>query len=404
MRGHIQKRGKNSWRICISLGKGPDGKYKYYYETVRGDKARAEKRQAELLLELQAGELQRVERMTVKQLLNRWMSDYVEANKTPNTIDFYRGNAAYIEKYLGHVEVQKLHSMAIQRMYATLLKEGGKDGQGLSPTTVGHVHSTLSACLNYGKTHGVLRSNPCESVSPPKPADYVPTIWTAEEMVRVLDVCHTERYGIYVVLVLYTGLRINEALALRWANVDLKRRKIAVVEAIKKFPRGKPPIVGKPKSKRGMRVVSFSADLAKALKEHKARQARERLAAGSAYENNDLVIATPTGGYVRPENIRNRTLRRLEKRAGVPRIELKNLRHVHATRLLEAGVHPKKVQERLGHADSSITMEIYSWVLPDTQDGTADAFDRIVTQQRARQVEDDYCQIIAERPHELGRP
>ena len=107
-----------------------------------------------------------------------------------------------------------------------------------------------------------------------------------------------------------------------------------------------------------------------------------------------MVIATATGGYVRPENIRNRTLRRLEEKADVPRIELKNLRHVHATRLLEAGEHPKKVQERLGHSDISITMEIYSWVLPGTQEGTAEAFDEVVSRQRTSSREDDYSPII----------
>ena len=272
MRGHIQKRGKTSYRISISLGKGPDGKYRYYRETVRGNKENAERRLAELLLKYSTEDLAHVGDLTVDQLLDRWLEDLVKTNMEPNTYDFYSTTADYIRPELGHCEARKLHSLTIQTFYSKLQRKGGKDKSGLSPTTVRHVHSTLSACLNYGKQHGIILSNPCEKATPPEPADYVPVVWTAEEMVRVLDVCDTEQYGIYVMLVLYTGLRINEALALRWKNVDLKRRVIHVVEAIKGFPVGKQPIIGRPKTKAGIRQVPFSPVLAEALGPSKPRE------------------------------------------------------------------------------------------------------------------------------------
>lgn len=200
-------------------------------------------------------------------------------------------------------------------------------------------------------------------------------MWDAEQVKRVLAAADEMRYGIYAKLILYTGLRANEALALRWSNVDLDKRVITVAEAVKDRPGGKPTVVGQPKTASGIRTVPFSPVLAEALRGHRLAQRKERLARGALYTDRDLVVATDTGNHVRVDNLRQRLMPRLAELADVPYIPPRNLRHTHATLLLAAGVHPKVVQERLGHSTVSITMDTYSSVLPSIQLAAVSAMD-----------------------------
>jgi integrase len=275
--------------------------------------------------------------------------------------------------------VQKLQSITIQQLLAQLLKKGGEDEQGLSPSTVAHVHSTLSACFSYGVKHGLLKNNPCQAVTPPRVPKKTPKVWDAEQTKRVLAVADDIHYGIYAQLVLYTGLRVNEALALRWSNVDLDKNIITVVDAIKGREKGKAAIIGAPKTDSGLRSIPFSPALNKILRAHRLKQVKKRLAYGALYTDRDLVIATNNGNYVRADNLRSRLLVKLVDLTKVPHIPLRNLRHTHATLLLAAGVHPKIVQERLGHSNVAITMDIYSSVLPNIQAAAVTEMDTLLS-------------------------
>lgn len=304
------------------------------------------------------------------------MEDFVRPNREPHTYQDYANMAKYyLIPHLGDHKTQKLRSLTIQQFYSQLLASGGADGQGLSAVTIGHIHATLSACLSYAVQHGVLKTNPCASVTPPPVPKRAPDVWDAEQVKRVLAAADELRYGIYAKLVLYTGLRANEALALRWANVDLDKHIVTVVEAIKARPKGKDVVTGQPKTTSGIRAVPFSPALADTLRAHRLAQKKERLARGSLYTDRGLVIATDTGNFVRIDNLRQRLMPRLAELADVPYLPPRNLRHTHATLLLAAGVHPKVVQERLGHSSMSITMDIYSSVLPSIQLAAVSAMD-----------------------------
>ena len=134
--------------------------------------------------------------------------------------------------------------------------------------------------------------------------------------------------------------------------------------------------IGSPKRHRSRRPVALSTDATEILRGQRRCQVAERLKAGEAWENLDLVFATEIGSAIQPTNL-GRAFRRIVGRAGVPRIRLHDLRHTHATILLANGTHAKVVSERLGHASSAFTMDVYSHVLPDMQREAADQLDRL---------------------------
>ncbi len=163
------------------------------------------------------------------------------------------------------------------------------------------------------------------------------------------------------VLAITTGLRRGELLGLRWDDIDLERGTLRVGRALVR-ERGH-YVLGQTKTKRGRRLVNLTLRTVSALKNHRKRQLEERVRLSGLYANRGLVFATGTGTHVNPENLVKRSFKPLLKKAGLPEIRFHDLRHTCATLLLGRGVHPKIVQELLGHATIAMTLDTYSHYL-----------------------------------------
>lgn len=159
-----------------------------------------------------------------------------------------------------------------------------------------------------------------------------------------------------------TGMRRSEVLGVRWPNVDLDAGKLAVVDTV--VPVGSKPTLrlGETKSRRSRRVIALDTRTVAILREHKAAQAAERLRAGEAWANLDLVFCNETGEILNPMTF-TRTTKALANDAGVPPLAPHAARHTWATLALSSGVHPKVVQERLGHSSIALTLDRYSHVV-----------------------------------------
>lgn len=169
-------------------------------------------------------------------------------------------------------------------------------------------------------------------------------------------------------------MRRGEALGLRWGDVDFDRKLLRVVRTLITTDvqrKGTPGFAwGTPKTAKGRRTIALDDTAVAALKAHRRRQREERLALGGDYRDEDLVVCEPDGSPVHPKTISYRFTKAV-RAAGLPKIRLHDLRHTHATLALEAGVHPRIVQERLGHATVSITLDTYSHVDLDLQAAAA---------------------------------
>jgi integrase len=166
-------------------------------------------------------------------------------------------------------------------------------------------------------------------------------------------------------------MRQGELLGLRWSDVDFPLGTASIQQTMYRL--GSTILFKEPKTARGRRSVALPAALIAALHEHKERQAEMRRLLGNEYKDHDLVFSQPNGKPLHAHNIVQRDFRRVIQRAGLPRISFHDLRHTHVTHLLRAGVHPKVVQERLGHSTPAFTLAVYSHVLPGMQEEAARA-------------------------------
>ena len=180
-----------------------------------------------------------------------------------------------------------------------------------------------------------------------------------------------DRLEALYLLAISTGLREGELLALRWEDVDLEAAVLRVSQTLTRD--GGKVSVGPPKTKNSRRSVGLTDPTVEALRAHLTRQLEEMERVGSLYRPGGLVFANEVGGIVSPSNLRNRSLKALLQRAGLPSIRFHDLTHTCATLLLSRNVNPKIVSEMLGHASIAITLDTYSHVLPNMQESAVRA-------------------------------
>jgi integrase len=202
--------------------------------------------------------------------------------------------------------------------------------------------------------------NPVEASDPPRPSSKQELIvWQGSEVAAFLTGTAEDRLSGAWHLLATTGMRRGEVLGLRWIDVDLDAMHLDVIRTLviaEAQGRGRPGYAwGTPKTAKGRRRVSLDAGTVAALRLHRARQAQERLLLGAGYVDEGLVAAQADGRPVNPKTM-SWYFEREVKRLGLPRIRLHDLRHTNATLALKAGVNPRVVQERLGHANVSITL------------------------------------------------
>ena len=167
------------------------------------------------------------------------------------------------------------------------------------------------------------------------------------------------------ILAVHTGLRRSELLGLKWRYVDLEMASLSVTQVLHRNKGGR-FIFERPKTQKGRRSVDLTPTSALMLRDHREAQQMAALLLGVTWSDDWLVFSNPEGSPFVPDNVSS-SFRKIARRAGLNGVTLHQLRHTHATLLLRQGVHPKVVQERLGHSTISTTLDIYSHVTPSMQ-------------------------------------
>jgi integrase len=186
-------------------------------------------------------------------------------------------------------------------------------------------------------------------------------------------------HALYI-LAISTGLRQGELLGLRWSDVDFSNGSLSVRQQVQRSVGGsgrRDWAFTPPKTKASRRAVTLPRIALNALYQHRRRQAEERLKAGPQWADLDLVFPNRLGRPIEKGNLLRRSFWPLLQRAGLPQMPFHALRHTHASILLSRGLHPKIVQERLGHVNISTTHDIYSHVTPTMQQAAADQLDEV---------------------------
>src|SRR5579859_5108060 len=347
----------------------PDRRRKSFYGKTR---AEVSAKLAAAIRDMNRGLLPAPERQTVREYLASWL----EGNKArlePGTWLRYEQYARlHIVPAIGRVRLAALTPQHLQHLYAIKLDDG------LSPTTVNHLHTCLHTALEAAFRLGLVARNVVDMIDPPRKVSRQMQVYTPEQVRMLLEAVQGTRYeGLYT-LALFTGMREGELLGLRWRNVDFAAGHLTIQTALKNVNNQR--WLGKPKTEAGRRKIELTPTVVAALRAHRRRQLEEHLAVGEAWKDLDLVFCTNTGNHIAASNLRTAHMRLLN-RLQLPYIRFHDLRHTAATLLLLQGVPVKVVSELLGHASVTITMNLYMHVLPTMQRAAADAMEALLQRQ-----------------------
>jgi integrase len=295
------------------------------------------------------------EQITVARFLNDWLGT-VKASVRPRTYEAYDLDVRRLLPYVGRYRLTRLAPEHVQSCYSALLQGG------LSKRSVEQVHTVLHNALRQAVRWGLVVRNVTEAVNVPRPERReMRTLSHAEVQQLFADTADDRLHALWVLLTT-SGLRIGEALALRWTDLDFENNRLNVQRAIQR-QRGRGLVFVEPKSARSRRVVNLARHATDSLAQHRKRQLAERLVSGSCWEDNDLVFCREDGRPLEHSTVHDRLQRSL-LRAKLPRIRIHDLRHTAASLLLARGVHPRVVQELLGHSTITLTLETYSHTTP----------------------------------------
>ena len=379
MRGHIVKRSKNSYSIKISVGKdATTGKYKTQWVSIKGTKKEAEKRLSEMLNQLDNGTFMKPGKTTLTEYLERWLKDYAWPNLAPRTAEGYQYIVrSHLIPSLGQIPLTQLKPEHLQHLYSEKLAAGRFDGKGgLSKRSVQYIHVTLHKALKNAAKLGMIGRNPADAVEPPRPQHREIQTMNESDIHIFLELAKSTPYYAIFYLALFTGMRRSELLALRWCDIDLLRCQVSVTRTIHQLHNGD-IIFSQTKTDKSRRLIALSPSTAIVLREHKEQQEQIRQMLGLTLTDDDLIFCQTDGKPLLPDSITHAWMK-LARRTGLKGIRLHDARHAHASLMLKQGVHPKIVQERLGHSSIQITLDTYSHVAPGLQQAAANRFDDIV--------------------------
>jgi integrase len=338
MRGSIIKRSENSYRIAVSLGKDPaTGKYKQHFETVRGNKKEADKRLSEILHQLDSGYFTKPGKLTLTDYLEQWLRDYCKPNLAPRTTEGYQYIVrTHLVPSLGKIPLTQLKPEHLQRLYAEKLAKGRSDGKGgLSNRSVRYCHVTLHKALQDAVELGMIMRNPAEAVKPPKVHRHEMQVMNESDIHLFLEMARsTPHYSLFYLL-LFTGLRRSEALALRWSDLDLLLCQLSVSRTIHQLHNGQ-MIYGEAKTAKSRRMIALTPSTAIVLREHREAQGKLRQSLGMTLSDDDLVFCHYDGTPYLPDSITH-AWRKLALRCGLKGIRLHDARHTHASLMLKQG-------------------------------------------------------------------
>ena len=366
--GQLIQRGKNKWLIRLSLGTDENGKRVYHSETVEGKRQDAQDVLDAKRKELRTGTFVPRSKAS-KQPLHAYLKEWVAGKKaSPRTLHDYR---SIIERYvtdhvIGRVRLDQLAPVGIRAFYKSLQE------RGLSPRTVQSVHGILHSALEQAVEDGVIPRNPAKLArrALEKVQRSEKQVLSVEQARVFMKQVQGDRFAALWLLLLDTGLRPGEALGLKWSDLD--DGNVVRVQRSLNDPRGKgePWRFGPPKTKAGIRSIPLMPSTVAALREHRKRQIAEQLSVGEKWgvgTEPNMIFTTSVGTYISRSNLHRRHFKPILRAAGLPDMRIYDLRHSAATILLSLGENPKVIQERLGHSDIAITLNVYSHVLEGMQ-------------------------------------
>lgn len=368
----ISKRGV-TWSFRLRVPDPLTGKTKQLkvggFATEREAKAERDRVRASLT----RGDYVNPSSVTVEEYLNEWIEIHSVTLKPTTEAEYRARLRLYVIPQIGKLRLSVLRPTDIQKMYLNLLKSGGKGGAPLSAKSVSNIGLVLKRALQHAvDVEQIIVRNPSSRVPYPKGDSKRNVTWSAQTLNEFLTLTASHRLSVFFRLSAYTGARRSELLGLKWSDLDLENKRVAIERVRVKTRDGVQEVAGT-KGGDGRRLLSLDDTTLTELKLHRKRQFAERLRIGEGWTETDYIFVQEDGLPIDPDTP-SQLFTRLRKSHALPEQRLHDLRHLHATELLRAGVPLHVVADRLGHRDAMVTATIYAHVRADQAENVAEIF------------------------------
>lgn len=372
-KGTIRKRersdGRPAYQVVLELDRDPiTGKRQRMYKTVVGTKKEAQEELDEMKRSI-LGNNGTVVIPSAKKISD-WMSEWLTLYTSPlskTTLASYEERIKNkLVPYLGTIPMKALTTRKVQEWINELNKT-------LSPKSVKNVFDNLNAAMKKAVALRMLTYNPCDGVVLPKRQKPTIEVFSEQEIKDVLEVAKGKDIYFLIVLSISTGMRRGELTELKWSDVDFDNSIIHITRSKVLTAKGE-KIIKAPKSKAGIRSISFGDGLKTILEAEKKDYDNRKLLMGADFVDSGYVLNKKNGEGFSPDSLTQKWVR-FRNEHNLKDVCLHGFRHTSATTLLSAGVQGKVIQERLGHADISTTFNIYTHVLPSMNKDAGDKLD-----------------------------
>jgi len=305
--------------------------------------------------------------------LDLWLRDSIKDAVRLTTYQGYeRIVRLHIKPTLGRVKLENLAPTHLRSRYRERLESG------MAPRMVQLIHTTLHKALKQAAADGLVPRNVAGIVTAPRsPGKEIKTL-TPQQARALLQSAHTDRLEALYVLAVTTGMRQGELLGLKWVDVDMETGTLQVRRTLSTAT-GRGFSFNAPKTAKGRRSIKLPEIALSSLRRHREAQQQEKDTITELWEDHGLVFTSHVGTPLARQDLITRSFRPLLQLADLPNIRFHGLRHTCATLLLGRGVHAKLVQELLGHATISVTLDTYSHVLQSMTDQTATAMEDVLS-------------------------
>jgi len=354
--GSIYQQKDGRWVAAISLG---NGKRKVIYRRTKAEAVMALQLANQAKLQ---GTLTSTRNETVEEFLSSWLQYWVQPKVRERTYKTYREIVAkHLLPAFGQVKLQRLTAQQVQKLYQEKLSAG------CAPSTVLQIHKLLRRALNHAIQVNHLAKNVCLLVQPPRVSQLSQqNPLTVEQAREFLKAALGDPLEALYVLALTTGMRQGELLGLTWADLDLTQGIVQVQRSLTRIPQ-QGVVLTELKTRGSRRRIELTDLAIESLTRHHLQQEAMRREVGDKWLEQDLVFCNERGKPLHANNLLRRSFHPLSEKIGLPHLRFHDLRHSTATLLLLQNVHPKIVQEILGHSKISVTLDTYSHVLPTLQ-------------------------------------
>lgn len=365
MVGNIEKRGENSYRLRVSGGYTGEGKRIIYKKTVQAtSKKEAQKELALFISEIETGQALSAKKMRFKDYADFWINNYAIPNLSPKTYERYKSMLkARILPYLGNMYLDKIQPMQLMYLYQELSEctyVRKNITSKLSAKTVLEHHRLIHSMLQQAMYWQMVPYNAASRVRPPKAKKPHINFYDDVQTIALIKALEGEelKFRVIILLTIFTGLRRGEVLGLEWNDISFKNSSVSVRQASQYVP-----TIGiytkDPKTETSNRVISIPESITKLLREYQRKQMEQRLKLGDKWILTNRVFVQFDGKPMHPDTI-TKWFRQFLEEKNLPHITFHGLRHTHATLLISQGLDVRTVSNRLGHAQTSTTLNIYA--------------------------------------------